>query len=177
MLTARTTIRRGLWLLAGTLVAGSLAGCSAPRADLEARLGASPTLEEIFLIPGLHGRPPRPHSISADGEWILFHWNPLERGEQGLRIERRGSLRLASTTPANRPTTTIATVSSQNVLLLCRRGDFDFMNALKARVASNWAGAEGSKLRPSPQSNWLLHAPPSRKCNARTAANISLADS
>ena len=105
MLTTPTCFRRGLWILTGALTAGALCACNAPPVDLTSglRSSASPSLEEIFRVPGIHGRPPRSHSISANGKWALFRWNPLERGQQReLRIERQGSLRVVSTTAPER---------------------------------------------------------------------------
>jgi dipeptidyl aminopeptidase/acylaminoacyl peptidase len=101
MLNSPAHARRGPWILALALAAGPPSGCNTPHADFAdgPHTPAAPSLEQIFRIPGIHGRPPRPHSISADGDWALFRWNPLEVGEQGeLRTERQGSLRLVSTT-------------------------------------------------------------------------------
>ncbi len=44
-----------------------------------------PTLEEVFLIPGLHGEPPRLRSLSADGQWALVEWRGLETTADGKR--------------------------------------------------------------------------------------------
>ncbi len=82
------------------LIVLALAACrsSAPVTTEPATEPASvrPTLEEVFLIPGIHGQPPRARSVSADGEWLLLRWNELTTSsEDGRRtISDEGSLRL-----------------------------------------------------------------------------------
>lgn len=74
-----------------TLLCLSLAACaSAPRAargtaPQRPLAAVSPSLEEIFLIPGLHGVPPRLRSLSADGELALVDWRPTESDASGQR--------------------------------------------------------------------------------------------
>jgi dipeptidyl aminopeptidase/acylaminoacyl peptidase len=46
---------------------------------------AEPSLEDIFLIPGIHGEAPRIESLSADGEWLLVRWRPVKHGDDGKR--------------------------------------------------------------------------------------------
>ena len=46
---------------------------------------ALPTLDEVFLIPGLHGEPPRLRSLSADGRWALVDWRGVETAPDGKR--------------------------------------------------------------------------------------------
>jgi len=81
--------------LAATLL-GSLGACRAtPAAEPPARGDVRPTLAEVFLIPGIQGRPPRAQSLSADGRWLLLRWNPMTTDETGARaISDEDSLRL-----------------------------------------------------------------------------------
>jgi dipeptidyl aminopeptidase/acylaminoacyl peptidase len=77
-----------LWL-------GAACRATAPAPPSEA--AAVPTLEEIFLIPGIHGRPPRAEGLSADGEWLVLRWSPIEDdGQGGRRLAEQGSVRLLS---------------------------------------------------------------------------------
>lgn len=65
----------------------ALVACVAPqrsRTGLPSS-GVGPSLEEIFLLPSLHGVPPRVRSVSADGVLALVDWRPLERDAQGRR--------------------------------------------------------------------------------------------
>ncbi|HVS08667.1 MAG TPA: hypothetical protein VMS76_02245, partial [Planctomycetota bacterium] len=50
-----------------------------------ATLRPEPSLEEIFLIPGIHGRPPRALALSADGHWLAFRWEEIATDERGER--------------------------------------------------------------------------------------------
>ncbi|MBM3990788.1 MAG: S9 family peptidase [Planctomycetes bacterium] len=77
--------------LAAAALCLSLAACAstprpAPSAGWQRPLAAvAPSLEEIFLIPGLHGVPPRLHSLSADGKLALVDWRPLQLDANGQR--------------------------------------------------------------------------------------------
>jgi dipeptidyl aminopeptidase/acylaminoacyl peptidase len=64
---------------------GWLAGCAATAGDVAPAGEGEPALEAIFLIPGIHGEPPRIRSISADGAWLLVDWRPVVRGPDGER--------------------------------------------------------------------------------------------
>ncbi|MCY3004261.1 MAG: hypothetical protein NTV21_20895, partial [Planctomycetota bacterium] len=39
----------------------------------------------MFLIPGLHGEPPRLRSLSGDGQWALVDWRGIETTPDGKR--------------------------------------------------------------------------------------------
>ena len=81
-------------LLAAVLTACSTAPAreapAAPAAlarEAVARVTASgsPSLEEIFLLPGPEGQAPRVESLSADGRFALVRWSPLVRDARGRR--------------------------------------------------------------------------------------------
>ncbi|HTF90373.1 MAG TPA: hypothetical protein VK843_18295, partial [Planctomycetota bacterium] len=92
--------RRLRCIQAGALVL-ALSACrsDAPKPVWETlRARGTPTLEEIFLLPGIQGRAPRAEEISADGRWVVFHFNPIEVSADGLRkISDEHSLRIQST--------------------------------------------------------------------------------
>ncbi len=59
---------------------------------------SSPTLEEIFLLPGIQGRAPQIQALSADGRWIAFQFNALETAADGSRsLGKTRGLRIQST--------------------------------------------------------------------------------
>ncbi|HUR26570.1 MAG TPA: hypothetical protein VM509_00170, partial [Planctomycetota bacterium] len=64
----------------------------------ELRARGTPTMEEIFLLPGIQGRAPSAEQFSADGRWVFFRYNPLETGPDGTRkISDAHALRVQST--------------------------------------------------------------------------------
>jgi len=88
------------WIPAALLLLPAAACRSLDAAEETARrrAAATPTLEEIFLLPGIQGRPPRLESVSADGKWVFFRHNPLKTSADGQRqIAASRSLRVQST--------------------------------------------------------------------------------
>jgi dienelactone hydrolase len=73
---------RVAWALALTLCA-----CQTSDSERYAAVArrAEPSLEDIFWIPGIHGEPPRIHSLAADGEWMAVQWRRAVTGEDGRR--------------------------------------------------------------------------------------------
>jgi len=75
--------------LAATLGTAALVAVACRSRPAEPRAIATPrpepSLEEIFLIPGIHGRPPRAVALSADGRWLAFRWESIATDERGER--------------------------------------------------------------------------------------------
>ena len=68
---------RGLFLAPVMLCVASLS-CRGTGSEVQRpRSAAPPTLEEIFLEPPIVGVAPEFDSLSADGEWLLLHWDPV----------------------------------------------------------------------------------------------------
>ena len=79
----RAPFRRATGLALACLTLLPIA-CRGPGSSVEElRARATPTLEEIFLIPGIHGVPPRARSLSADGGWLLLSWSEEPDGDDG----------------------------------------------------------------------------------------------
>ena len=89
------------WQLVALFLLPAAAACRSIDAREELsrrRAAATPTLEEIFLLPGIQGRPPRLDSVSADGAWVFFRHTPLEIAADGQRkLASTRSLRVQST--------------------------------------------------------------------------------
>ncbi len=85
--------------LTALLVCAAACQSTPSRAPLDQlRAAATPTLQEIFLLPGLQGRAPRIEELSADGRWVVFHFNPMAIAADGTRtIPEARSLRIQST--------------------------------------------------------------------------------
>jgi dipeptidyl aminopeptidase/acylaminoacyl peptidase len=86
--------------VAVALLGAAVVACRAPPQTAEhgAALDGRPSLEEIFLIPGVQGRPPQIERVSADGAWMTLRWNPVVENERGEReISSRNALRVLST--------------------------------------------------------------------------------
>lgn len=92
----RATLRRPdrpqlAWTAPLALALATFGACAAPPraaarpATTPAKSAAQPTLEEVFLIPGLHGEPPRLRSLSGDGQWALVEWRGVETTPEGKR--------------------------------------------------------------------------------------------
>ncbi len=66
--------------------AGALwAACAGPRHLDPQHVAArgSPSLRDVFSIPGIHGSPPSLRSLSADGRFALVDFKPVERDAAG----------------------------------------------------------------------------------------------
>ncbi len=85
--------------LSALLLCAAACQSTQSRAPLdELRTAGTPTLQEIFLLPGLQGRAPRIEQFSADGRWVVFHFNPMAFAADGTRtIPEERSLRIQST--------------------------------------------------------------------------------
>ncbi len=62
--------------------------CAAPRPTDPAHVAAlgSPSLRDVFSIPGMHGSPPTLRSLSADGRFALVDFKPVERDAAGQLV-------------------------------------------------------------------------------------------
>ena len=78
---ARPTRWAALPLLVGACAAPPQRATPQDRSDR-----GSPTLSEIFSIPGLHGEAPRLRSLSADGAFALVDFRDVERAASGERV-------------------------------------------------------------------------------------------
>ena len=73
-------------VLVRALILGAFSACTSVTAPPAASLGgsaAAPALEDIFRIPGIHGREPSVRSLSADGRIALVEWRGIARGRDG----------------------------------------------------------------------------------------------
>ncbi len=61
------------------------AACAGPRPVDPERVAAhgSPSLRDVFSVPGIHGSPPTLRSLSADGRYALVDFKPVERNAAG----------------------------------------------------------------------------------------------
>lgn len=76
---------RSPWRLAALCLALSACAATPRRTPSSPTADVRPSLEEIFLLPGLHGVPPRLRSLSADGTIALLDWRPLQTDASGKR--------------------------------------------------------------------------------------------
>jgi dipeptidyl aminopeptidase/acylaminoacyl peptidase len=117
-----------------------------------------PTMEEIFLIPGIHGRPPRAQSLSADGEWLLLRWNPMTLDEDGEReISGANSLRLLSVSDPATGNHRGHPLSDVLPLPEPQEGEESERSARTPTTA--WSRSGSTLAVSSEGSIWLMHAP------------------
>ncbi|MBK8179407.1 MAG: S9 family peptidase [Planctomycetes bacterium] len=101
MPTATPTRARHFWTLAVALALAAQGACRAidgPSASPRRPPATAPSLEEIFLLPGLQGRAPRFEHLSADGRWVFFRHDRMEVAPDGTRkLAEQSSLRVLCT--------------------------------------------------------------------------------
>lgn len=95
---SRTSPARPTTCRSRVLVAALALAACACRAPERPAAPALESLEDIFFLPGPHGRPPSVESLSADGVWAFVRWSPLESQPDGTRaFVETDALRLVRT--------------------------------------------------------------------------------
>ncbi len=156
--------------LSALLVCAAACQSTPSRAPLDQlRAAGTPTLQEIFLLPGLQGRAPRIEQLSADGRWVIFHFNPMAIAADGTRtIPEERSLRIQSTIAPQ--TTNFEGLRLEDLLpqRVAVEGEEKAKRAKEVDIAMSHHGTHLLALRD--KELFLLDAPtdPSRSWNVRT---------